>query len=206
MGMWSFCLYGKNSKEEIPIGYGPRLMVHWSLPFFPGPTVWANFLGHPERKLVFLPPDLLELLYSRFGAANPDGIVIGELGELEARFSPEGKTALEIEGLYEARKLFVSLTLTDEEQGYPHLRRYLPEVFDQPRLLEMVADPWLDVQLLDAVAPTLPLGDEAGGEADAHGYRPVSPQGRSERWWPQWRTYCDELERKRSVNRAPLTR
>lgn len=192
MGMWCFDLYGHDTTERISVGYGPRPLRYWDLQRFPGPSLWTDCLGLSERKLVFLPPDLLQLLYERFRVANPSGLSVGEMNELEARFS-QGMTPAQRDALYEQRKFFVNITGTDEERGYPHLRRYLPEVFDLSRLCEIAADPWLDAHLLGTVAPTLPLGTEAGGQVDAYGYRVVSPQGRSERWWPQWRAYCDAL-------------
>jgi hypothetical protein len=173
--MWSFCLYGRNTTETVALGCGPQAMRHWSLPQFPGPDLWTHWLGLPERRRVYLPLDLLLLLYERFYAANPDGLAIVEVGELQARL------------------VRTSLTCTDQDRGYPHLRRYLPEVFD-PRLLREIADdPWLDAHLLAEVAPMLPAGEEGWG-VDAHGQRIVSPLGRSERWWPQWRDYCESLE------------
>jgi hypothetical protein len=193
MGMWVYCLYGHNTTEEIPIGYGPRPMAHWPLSSFRGPCVWTNLLGLPERKLVMLPPDLLSLLYQRFKAANPDGTTIGELEELHARFAPAGKTPQELDELCEQRELFVSLTHQDEDQGYPHLRPYLPELFLSDWLRAIAADPWLDAHLLDKAAATLPADGEACGEITSTGYRVVVPEGRCERWWPQWRMYCDTL-------------
>lgn len=192
MGMWCFDLYGHDTTERISVGYGPRPMRYWDLQRFPGPSLWTDCLGQAERRRILLPPDLLELLYGRFRAANPSGMSIGELNELEERFA-QGMTPAQRDELYEQRKFFVDITGTDEEQGYPHLRRYLPEVFDRDRVRRMAADPWLDADLLGTVASTLPLGTEVGGEVNADGYRVVSPQGRSERWWPQWRAYCDAL-------------
>lgn len=175
MGMGSFFLYGGNTAETMALGRGPQAMRHWSLPQFPGPDLWTHGLGLQERRRVYLPLDLLLLLYERFYAANPDGLAIMEAGELQSR------------------PVRASLTCNGPERGYPQLRRYLPELFDLRLLREIAADPWLDAQLLAEVAPMLPAGEEGWG-VDAHGQCVISPLGRSERWWPQWRAYCEALQ------------
>ncbi len=174
MAMGSFFLYGSNTAETMALGRGPQAMRNWSLPQFPGPDLWTHGLGLAERRRVYLPLDLLLLLYERFYAANPDGLAIMEAGELQSR------------------PVRATLTCTGPERGYPQLRRYLPELFDLRLLREIAADPWLDAQLLAEIAPTLPAGEEGWG-VDAHGRCIVSPLGRSERWWPQWRAYCEAL-------------
>lgn len=188
MAMGSFCLYGCNTTEALALGCGPQAQRHWSLPQFPGPDLWTHWLGLPQRRRVYLPLDLLLLLYERFYRANPDGLAIVEAAELASR------------------PVRTHLTRTDPERGYPHLRRYLPEVFDLRLLSEIAADPWLDAQLLAQIAPTLPAGEEGWG-TDAHGQRVVSPLGRSERWWPQWRAYCESLDAPEQVEQgeAPVS-
>ncbi|HET7862827.1 MAG TPA: hypothetical protein VFL86_00335 [Burkholderiaceae bacterium] len=175
MGMESFFLYGHNTAETMAVGCGPQAMRHWSLPQFPGPDLWTHGLGLAERRRVYLPLDLLLLLYERFYAANPDGLAIMAAGEVQSC------------------PVRTCLTGTGPERGYPQLRRYLPELFDLRLLREIAADPWLDAQLLAEVAPLLPAGEECWG-VDAQGQHVISPLGRSERWWPQWRAYCEALE------------
>lgn len=201
MANFDFCLYGHDTKEEVSIGYGPQVMRQWSLEKFPGPYFFTDWLGLPERKLIFLPPDILQLLYARFRAANPSGVSIAEISELEGRFAPD-LTVSQCDELYDQRKLFVGIADTDAAQGYPHLRRYMPELFDLQQLEVLATDPWLDAELLAKVAPTLRPDGEAGGVSE-QGYRIISPQGRSERWWPQWRAYCDALRGHQSADSAP---
>lgn len=176
MGMGSFFLYGRNTAETVALGRGPQDMRHWSLPQFPGPDLWTHGLGLAERRRVYLPLDLLLLLYERFYGANPDGVAIMEARDLQSC------------------PVRASLTCSGPERGYPQLRRYLPELFELRLLREMASDPWLDAQLLAEVAPLLPAGEEGWG-VDAQGRCVISPLGRSERWWPQWRAYCEALER-----------
>lgn len=192
MAMHGFCLYGYDTTQSIWIGSGPSVMSHWKLENFPGPTLQAQWLGHAARKSLYLPQDLLLLLYERFRSRNPGGVSVAYMTELEARFAAH-MSSQECDALYEQRKIFVDLVLSDEDQGYPHLRPYLPEVFERQRLQEIAADPWLDAHLLATVAPTLSSDGEAtNGLAKDIGHI-ISPAGRSERWWPQWRSYCDAL-------------
>lgn len=192
MAMHAFCLYGRDTAQSIWIGSGPSVMIHWGLQDFPGPTLQAQWIGYAEKKSVFLPQDLLLLLYERFRSKNPGGVSIAYMSELEERFAPS-LSSQECEMLYEQRKMFVDLILTDEGRGYPHLRSYLPEVFERQRLQEIALDPWLDANLLAVVAPTLSPDGESINGLTTDLDRLVSPEGRSERWWPQWRAYCDAL-------------
>jgi hypothetical protein len=192
MAMHSFCLYGHNTTQYICLGDGPSAMEGWSLDRFPGPTLLTDWLGVPPRKWLLLPPDLLQLLYDRFRQANPAGVSVARLNELEERFAPEMPHE-ECTRLFDERTMFVGITLTDRDKGYPHLRPYLPEVFDMEVLLCLADDPWLDAALLAKVGPGLPPDGEITEGQTADGRRIISSQGRSERWWPQWRAYCDAL-------------
>jgi len=67
------------------------------------------------HKLLYLYPEHLKLLYDRFKAANPKGVVIGPENSFDEYAPQEDRSGIEQAG--EERKIFVDLFLTDEEQA-----------------------------------------------------------------------------------------
>lgn len=176
--MYSWNMLGLDTLELIGVDYG-RGKSFENLPFEmrPGPKIWLCDLGIKSDKLLYLYPEHLNLLYERFKAANPKGVVFGP-DDFEEDYAPAGYSKKELDKLEEDRKIFVNLFLTDENQGYPHARKYLPELFEPETLCKMAADPWLNVDLL--------------GQAEKEAKVPFAP-GESSRWSPEWRAYCDRL-------------
>jgi hypothetical protein len=72
----------------------------------------------------------------------------------------------------------VNLTFTNEDAGYPHLKKYLPEIFDGKVIEKMASNPWLDVHLL--------------GRAIAKKIVPSTLEF-SPRWSHEWKKYADEM-------------
>lgn len=171
-------LFGRDSLSRCDVGSGPQYQAAWELGRFPGPTLWWNLMGGSQTKFVYLDPSHLKLLYDRFKAANPSGVTIEQDWSFD-RFAPAGYSQAELEKMEAERKIFVSLTLTDEDQGYPHLRAILPEAFEPAVVAALGADPWYDVRLL--------------AKAIKDGIVPISHE-RDERWSPEWRRYCDRLK------------
>jgi hypothetical protein len=172
--MRSFEMFGLDTFESIHLSDARGEMP---LELRPGPKVWHCDFGGDSDKLLYLYPEHLSLLYERFRAANPKGIVFGPEGSFDD-YAPSDLSREELEKLREERKIFVSLFLTDEDLGYPHARKYLPELFEPGMIDKMVADPWLNVRLL--------------GKAEKEGAVP-SASGDAARWSPEWRAYCDRL-------------
>jgi hypothetical protein len=171
-------MIGLNTLERISVDYGrgdafDRLP--WDLRA--GPTIWHSDMGGDSDKVLFLYPDHLKLLYDRFEKANPKGVALVAGDGFDA-YAPPGHTIKELDKLEEERKIFVNLFMTDAALGYPHARKYLPELFEPGLIDQMAADPWLNVKLL--------------GKAIKEGHVPDEP-GNSSRWSPEWRAYCDRL-------------
>lgn len=149
-----------------------------------GPYFRLDYLGYPKKHFAYLPPDLLKMLYERFSAANPSGAF------LHSDFSEGEAVALErygeekLDELFDQGKVLFSVNLELNKEGYPHMRPYLPELFE-PAVIERLAnDPWLDLDLFNKAQE---LGVEKGG---------ISPNlwvNRAARWSPEWREYCDKL-------------
>ena len=93
-------------------------------------------------------------------------------------YAPPGLTRKELDKLQAERKIFVNLFLTDPEAGYPHARKYLPELFEPGMIDKMAADPWLNVRLLGEARKKRIVATASGDAA---------------RWSPEWRAYCDRL-------------
>lgn len=158
-----------------------------------GPIIRLDYVGYPRERYVYLPPDLLELLYKRFEKANPSGVAVvaGDEDLLIARrrYSDE-----ELDALYEQRKAFVTINVEEAWMGYPHMRTFLPELYD-PNVQERLAnDPWLDCRLLRSAEK---LGPFNGGIPDNLWV------DRSSRWSPEWRAYCDALQVKYVSDQNP---
>ncbi len=171
-----FVLFGKDTLEEIGVSYGGLYRESWSLQQHPGPSLLAKALGGRQDRSCYLYPQHLELLYARFGQANPGGVELGSDSLIEHKYS-QGMSPDIVEQLYEKRKMFVALESTDEDLGYPHLKPYLPEIFAPEMVAIMQADPWLNARLLvQAIAQ--------GDVPDRRDFHP--------RWSQEWRSYCDD--------------
>ena len=172
--MHSWLMFGRDTLETLDLSDGDRAMP---LKSRPGPKVHSGDLGGDPDKLLYLYPEHLALLYSRFRDANPKGVVYGPEDSFD-EYAPPGLTRKELDKLQAERKIFVNLFLTDPEAGYPHARKYLPELFEPGMIDKMAADPWLNVRLL--------------GEARKKRIVPTA-SGDAARWSPEWRAYCDRL-------------
>lgn len=150
-----------------------------------GPYFRLDYLGYPQKRYAYLPPDLLRLLYERFAAANPSG------AHLHSDFSEGEAIALEryseeqLDELFDQKKVLFNIDLEQGDEGYPHMRPYLPELFEPAVINRLANDPWLDLELFQKAQA---LGAEKGGIA------PNLWVNRSARWSPEWRKYCDGLK------------
>jgi len=144
----SFNLFGKDTYELLSIGHGVRYMESWPLEAHSGPTLWLSLLGGGSRKIVYLPHDLLKLLYERFKAANPSGTSIDINDMAIARFAPPNLTKKELNDLINEGKLFLDIVNSEEDEGYPHLKKYLPELNSPEVIAAMEQDRSIDRDLL----------------------------------------------------------
>lgn len=181
----SYYYFGVDTLNSILVCNGGRgAWRRWSLMDHEGPYFRLEYLGYSRKRCVYLPPDLLRLLYQRFAAANPSG------AHLHSSFEEGEAIALErygeerLDDLYDQKKVLFNIDLELDDEGYPRMRPYLPELFE-PAVIERLAnDPWLDLELFNKAQA---LGVEKGG---------ISPNlwvDRSARWSPEWREYCDKL-------------
>jgi hypothetical protein len=173
--MYSWAICGLDTLETITIEDDGRKAL--PLELCGGPKVWPSAFGRDGGKTLYLYPEHLKLLYERFKNANPKGVVLGPENSFD-EYAPPELTEKELERLEAERKIFVDLFLTDEDRGYPHARRYLPELFEPETIDKMASDPWLNAHLL--------------GKAVREGTVP-SRWETSDRWSPEWRAYCDRL-------------
>jgi hypothetical protein len=177
----SISLFGKSTFEILPISQGTRYRLDWALDKHPGPVIHWRDLGRKSRDASYLYRRDLDLLYARFRQHNPLGVSI-EINDMYENYAPQGLSEEQIDELYEQRKIFVNLIYTDDEKGYPHLRRYLPELFETDLLDRMEQDPWLDRNLLT--------------EAVYKGHVPSRLEdtiAEDPRWTKEWRLYCDHV-------------
>ncbi|MBW8832302.1 MAG: hypothetical protein JF606_23420 [Burkholderiales bacterium] len=144
----SFNLFGKDTYELLPVGYGLREMDSWPLEAHSGPLLWLSLLGGEGRKIVYLPQDLLKLLYERFIAANPSGTSIDINDMAIAKFAPQNLTEKELNELINEGKLFLDIVNSEEDEGYPHLKKYLPELNSPEVIAAMGRDRSIDRDLL----------------------------------------------------------
>jgi hypothetical protein len=172
--MYSWNMLGLDTLERITIGEGGGDLP---LELREGPKVWHCDLGGNSDKLLYLYPSHLKLLYERFKEANPKGVVSGA-GDFFDAYAPPGLAAEKLDKLEEEGKIFVNIFYKDPEHGYPHARKYLPELLEPALIDRMAADPWLNVRLLD--------------KAEKEGRVPKE-LGEAARWSPEWRAYCDKL-------------
>lgn len=168
----------------IHVGEGRGAWRSWGLMDHEGPRLRLKALGSSIDRRVFLPNDLLVLLYRRFAEANPSGTSLVS-DEEYLSIALQSHSSEEIERLAEERKALQNIDLWEPSSpNYPLLRPYLPEIFE-PQTLEVLADdPFLDSELL-GIAEI--LGEEGGG------IRPDLWVDRAARWSPEWRDFCDRF-------------
>lgn len=143
-----------------------------------GPKVSSYYFGDRPGHTLYLYPEQLKLLYDRFREANPTGVVSGTGDFSYRQFAPKHLGQEEVKSLEDEGKLFVHIFDPDARKPYPQVRRYLPELFEPGLIDKMHRDPWLHVHLL--------------GQAVREGAVPTGA-GESNRWFPEWRAYCDKL-------------
>ena len=177
--------FGHDTLTEIGVGRGRRAWRRWSLMDHTGPFFHLNNLGYPTKRTVYLPIDLLELLYSRFRAANPSGVTLTDDDEsLEVALVGSRYTEKEREDMYDRREAFFRIDIEKSSEGYPYVRPYLPELYEPTTIERLANDPWLDYQLLERAEF---LGPDRGGICHDLWV------DRSARWSPEWRAFCDKL-------------
>lgn len=174
-----FEVFGKNTLEVIPVGDGSLYRRKWLLRQHPGPRLNLKLLGGHRCKMVYLYKEHLEILYARFALENPAGFAIELDGAYEEKWLPAGVSPRDIDALYDKREIFVNLIYTDDDLGYPHLKRYLPEIFDASVVSAMGEDPWLDADMLYKAIGKGVLGSKSEDGLPQH-----------LRWSEEWRAYC----------------
>ncbi|ARN82181.1 hypothetical protein [Methylocystis bryophila] len=174
-----FNLLGLDTFDILGVGYGGgREFEAMPLAQREGPKIWSRFFGVRPSRVLYLSPEQLDLLYNRFAAANPKGVVSGAGDDFYRAFAPDHLTRQEVDRLEDEGKIFIHVFDEEMQHGFPHVRRYLPELFEPGVVEKMHRDPWLHVHLL--------------GQAIREGVVPDGP-GESSRWSPEWRAYCDRL-------------
>jgi hypothetical protein len=172
-------LIGLDTLEVLGVGTGRgKDFDAMPLEHREGPKIFSYFFGFFPGPVLYLYPEQLQLLYKRFKEANPSGIVSGTGDLFYRQYAPGHLTNQEIENLENEGKIFVHLFDEEEPHPYPHLKKYLPELFEPGIVEKMRSDPWLHVHLL--------------GQAIREGAVPNGP-GETSRWSPEWRAYCDRL-------------
>lgn len=169
----SFGLFGLDTLERISLGGEKSAALAWGLYDFAGPVLdLVTLRASQESKLVYLPKDLLEKLYTRFALANPKGtrIVVNE--EYEA-YAPPGLTEAEKESLCDEGKLFAAIP--GDTARYPRLRELLPELNDPAARERLSTDPALSLKLMS--------------RAHREGALPQKYGSRHWRWLPEWDAY-----------------
>jgi len=149
-----------------------------------GPLFRLQDLGYPGERYVYLPSDLLELLYARFRAANPSGVTLTTDDSVELMILRDRYTEDEMLEMDEQGRAFFRIDVEAHWEGYPHVRPYLSELYEPTTTERLANDPWLDYQLLERAEF---LGPNRGG------IRPDLWVDRSARWSPEWRAFCDKL-------------
>jgi hypothetical protein len=169
----SFDLLGLDTLELIVLGDEKSAADAWGVHDFGGPVINLAILGAAtQRRLVYLPKDLLEKLYERFALANPSGTRIIIDSQFED-YAPAGLTEADKDRLYEEGKLF--LGIPRGRAGHLRLRELLPEL-DDPIVRERLAsDPALDLELMRRAYQEGALSLDYGP--------------RHKRWLPEWDAY-----------------
>jgi hypothetical protein len=149
-----------------------------------GPIVDLQYLGYKHPGHVYLPMDLLQLLYKRFAAANPSGVSL-EVNEGDwilalHRFGSQEQ----VDAHYEDRTALVSISVVDAELGYTFMRPYLPELFEAKTVDRLANDASLSWELLSWAESQ---GPGNGGIPEDLWVE------RASRWSDEWRVYCGNL-------------
>lgn len=179
----SFYYFGHDNLDMILVGEGKATRMNWGLMDHEGPIIQLDYIGYPEKRYAYLPEDLLSLLYKRFLAENPGGASL-VLDDQYLAIARAEHAQDELDALYGNGKALRVLNIQQAEEGYPLMKKYLPELFEAGVVERIAADPWLDYLALRRAEN---LGVDKGGI-------PASPLAeRALRWSPQWREYCDDL-------------
>lgn len=169
----SFDLLGLDTLELIDLGDEKSAALAWGLYDFAGPSLDLRTLGvTAHSKRVYLPTDLLSMLYTRFAVVNPKGTRIVAGTQFED-FAPAGLTEEEKDRLCDEDKLFASIP--GDTARYPRLRELLPELDDLAVRERLMSDSALDLELMS--------------RAYREGALPQKYGSRHWRWLPEWDTY-----------------
>jgi hypothetical protein len=179
----SYYYFGHDTLNMILVGDGRATWMNWGLMDHEGPIIHLDYLGYPEKRYAYLPEDLLSLLYERFLADNPAGASL-VLDEQYLPIALTRRSREELDALCEEKKALQVINLQQNEEGYPQLRKYLPELFEPATLERLANDPWLDYLALRRAEN---LGVDKGGIPSNLRVE------RASRWSQEWRTYCDRL-------------
>lgn len=181
----SFYYFGHDTLNMILVGEGRATRMNWGLMDHEGPIIHLDYIGYPEKRYAYLPEDLLSLLYERFLADNPGGASL-VLDEQYLPIALAHRSREELDALCAENKALLVLNMQQNEEGYPLLRKYLPELFEATTLERLANDPWLDYLALRRAEN---LGLDKGGIS------PGLSVERASRWSPEWRAYCDAGQR-----------
>jgi len=185
----SYYYFGHDTLNMILVGDGRATWMNWGLMDHEGPIIHLDYLGYPEKRYAYLPEDLLSLLYERFLADNPAGASL-VLDEQYLSIALTRRPREELDALCEEKKALQVINLQQNEEGYPQLRKYLPELFEPATLERLAKDPWLDYLALRRAEN---IGAEKGGI-------PSNLRvDRASRWSPEWRAYCNRLPQLRAA-------
>jgi hypothetical protein len=172
-------MIGLDTLEVLGVGTGRgKEFDAMSLDQREGPKISSYYFGFQPGRVLYLYPEQLDLLYKRFTAANPSGVVAGTGDLFYREYAPKNLSQEAIENMENQGKIFVHLFDEYPPHPYPYVRKYLPELFEPGVVEKMHRDPWLNVHLL--------------GQAVKEGFVPDGP-GETSRWFPEWRAYCDRL-------------
>lgn len=171
----SFGLFGLDTLERISLGDEKSVALAWGLYDFAGPILdLVTLRASKESKLVYLPKDLLEKLYTRFALANPKGTRIVVSDEYVASHTPPGLSQEEFDRLFDEGKLFAEIP--GDKARYPRLRELLPELNDPAVQERLLTDPAISLALMNRAYKEGVLSLEYGP--------------RHKRWLPEWEAYA----------------
>lgn len=137
-----FALFGRDTAEMIFLGSGYR---HWPLMWFRGPVFEGSQIGGPANRLgLMLPADLLEQLYRRFANANPTGLEVAEIEELDDLAFRDDQSEEERNELFESGNKLCDIFGTRHPGGANLMFRYLPELLEESERHRILSDPSLD--------------------------------------------------------------
>ena len=159
----SYYLFGCSTKETIDLGDGYK---RWSLLEFGGPNLDPSRIGSKEPRGLYLPLDLLTLLYQRFKEANPQGTAIVTFDEAYDDLAyPPGTSASLRDELFESGEVMCDIFGPRRPNGQDPARKYLPELFDPAVQARLYADRTLHPE---ASRPNAPLTNGLYWTEDKH--------------------------------------